>query len=363
MPLHKDIAPVGSDTGGDHNDMRALWEVSPCAMSLWNLDRSFCLLNQSAQRLTNYTETDFLKRHSLWVERIHPDDRQSFTQSQTALMTGKSPVQCDYRFLPRNAYRPVWLRENSILDIGRSKGPWDVLSVYIDISDLKANNMAGVKEDDLISLVKRLNHELSNCIQKAVLELEIAKFGLEESAKSSDLVMAVDAVNRSLLSLRDQLVSVRENLAPHDPSTILDVTVQRLRKELHRRRVNLQLVRRGPLPMVRGDKNELLSAFEKVFEVCGAMSRNGGKLEVEAGPKEVAGQLYAEVKVISSSAASFGPNDRGAFEGYGEGESHQIGLGIALAAEILGRYHGQVYFRREGKKRGEVTILIEASPS
>jgi hypothetical protein len=92
------------------------------------------------------------------------------------------------------------------------------------------------------------------------------------------------------------------------------------------------------------------------------MLKHGGNLEVEAGPKEVGGQLYAEVKVMSSSAASFELGDGGAFQSYVGVKSHQIGLGIALAAEILGRYRGQVSFREEGKNRGEVTILIEASP-
>jgi hypothetical protein len=351
------------DLGG----MRALVEASPCAMSLWSGDRTFCLLNQSAKHLINYTEADFLQRRSLWVERIHPDDQQNFSRSQKALTAGNSPVQCDYRFLPRNACRPVWLREVSALDTSHGKVPWDIFSTYIDISDLKANNKANnaveINEDDVTNFTKLLRHELSNCVQKVIMELEFAKLGVKKNPNSSDLVSAVEAVNRSVLSLQDQLVRRLETFVPQDPSALLDVTVQKLRKELHRHRVNLRLVRRAPLPMVRGDRDQLLSAFEQIFEYCGAMLKEGGNLEVEAGPKEVGGQLYAEVKVMGTSAVSFEPGDGGAFQSFGRVEGREIGLGIGLAAEILRRYRGQVSFRREGKNQGEVTILIKASPN
>lgn len=361
MLVRDDIVPLGSDRDRNLSGIRAFLEISPCAISLWSRDRSFCLLNQSAQRLLNYTEADFLKHRYLWLERIHPDDQQIFSWSQAALGTGRSPVRCDYRFLPRNARRPVWLREISTVETSQRRVPWDIFSVYTDISDLKASKAAEIREDDVMNLIRLFSHELRNSVQKVIMELEFAKLGMERTVNSNDLVSAADAVNRSVLSLRDQLMCLLESFASHDPSAILDVTVQKLRKELHRRRVNLRLVRRGPLPMVRGDKAQLLSAFERVFEFCGAMSKDGGNLEVEAGPKKLGGQLYAEVKVMGTSAVSVEPGEA-AFQSCVGGESHEIGLGMALAAEILGRYRGQVSFRKEGNNRGEVTILIKASP-
>lgn len=363
MALHKEIASVTANRSADRNDTHALWEISPSATALWNRDRSFCLLNQSARRLIKYTEADFSNRRSLWIERIHPDDQQDFFRSQEALRNGKSPVQCDYRFLPRNAQASIWLREISVLHTRCGKVPWDIHSVYTDISDLKANNAAGIKEENVMNAIKLLSHELMNCVQRVIMELELVKLGLDGNVRSNDLLSTVDAMNRAVVSLRDQLVWVLESFASHDPSTILDVTVQKVRNELHRQRVNLRLIRHGPLPMVRGDRDQLLSAFERVFESCGAMLKHGGNLDVESGPKEIGGELYAEVKVISSPATFFDPDDTGASQSYRNGEGYQIGLGIALAAEILGRYRGQVSFRKEGKNRGEVTILIKASPN
>src|SRR5262245_54142992 len=47
------------------------------------------------------------------------------------------------------------------------------------------------------------------------------------------------------------------------------------------------LVRREPLPMVRGDEEQLRSAFAYVFEFCGSMLKNGGNLDVEVRRKEI----------------------------------------------------------------------------
>jgi hypothetical protein len=81
---------VGSDPGGHFGEVRAFWETFPCA--IWRRGRSHCLLNSSAKRLINYSETDFLRRPSMWSERIHPDDQQKFLQSQERLAKSKSPV-------------------------------------------------------------------------------------------------------------------------------------------------------------------------------------------------------------------------------------------------------------------------------
>jgi PAS domain-containing protein len=363
MELHKHIASVSLINHGDQADTLSLWEISACAMALWSRDRSLCLLNESARRLINYAESDFLHCSSLWGDRIHPHDQQEFRRSEEALRNGKSPVRCDYRFLPKNAQNHIWLREASVLSTQHEGTPWHIFSAYTDISDLQAKNAAGITADNMMNSIKLLNHELMNCVQKVVMELELAKLGLDGSDRSSELLNTVDAMNRSVMSLRGHLASLVESLIPHDPSSILDDTLQKLRKQLHRQSVNLRLVRRGPLPLVRGDRDQLLSAFEGVFESCRAMIKNGGNLDVEAGPKEVGGQLYAEVKVISSSAATLDCDDYGTYQGYETGEGYQVGIGIALAAEILSRYRGQVSFRKQDDNRGEVTILIKASPN
>ncbi|HEV8722572.1 MAG TPA: PAS domain-containing protein [Candidatus Binatia bacterium] len=336
----------------------------PCAISLWSGARSYCLLNGSAKRLINYSEADFLNRPSLWPDRIHPDDQQKFLQSQERLAKGKSPVHCDYRFFPKNADRPLWIREISALCRGQNKTAWDILSVYTDISDLKATKAAEDKENPLADAVKLLTHEFQNCVHKIKMELDLAGLGLKGKFNYTNLVSTVDSMNRLLEDLRPQLVRVvgmEGRRTSQNPSAILDTIVRKMRKDLNRQRVNLNLVRRGRLPMVHGDNEELHSAFERVFEFCGAMLKDGGNLEVEAGPKELGGQVYAEVKLTTRSPAFIKSGREKVFQSDVGIEGDRNKLSIDLAREIFSRYRGQVSFRKQSSHRGQVTILIKAS--
>jgi hypothetical protein len=347
--------------GGHFDEVRAFWEMIPCAISLWSRERSHCLLNASAKRLINYSEADFLNRPSLWPDRIHPDDQQKFLQSQERLAKGKSPVHCDYRFFPKGADRPLWIREISVLCQSQNKTAWHILSVYTEISDLKATKAAETEENSLTDSVKLLTHEFQNCVHKINMELDLAELGLKGKFDYTDLVNAVDSMNRSLEDLRSQLVKTDERRTSQNPLTILDTIVRKMRKDLNRQRVNLRLVRRGPLPMVQGNNEELHSAFERVFEFCGAMLKDGGNLEVEAGPKEMDGQVYAEVKLTTRSTAPIDPGREKVFQSYLGAECHRNELSIDLAREILSRYRGQVSFRKKSNNRGQVTILIKSS--
>jgi PAS fold len=347
--------------GGHFDEVRTFWEMIPCAISLWTRERSYCLLNESAKRLINYSEADFLNHPSFWMNRIHPDDQQNFLQAQERLAKSKSPVSCDYRFFPKNADRPLWIREISALCQGQNKTAWDILSVYTEISDLKATKAAETEENPLADAVKLLTHEFQNCVHRINMEVDLAGLGLRGKFDYTDLVNAVDSMNRSLADLRSQLVRTDERRTSQDPLTILDTIVRKMRKELNRQRVNLRLVRRGPLPMVQGDNEELHSAFEQVFEFCGAMLKDGGNLEVEAGPKEMGGQVYAEVKLTTRSSALIEPGREKVFQSYLGAECNRNELSIDLAREILSRYRGQVSFRKKSNNRGQVTILIKSS--
>jgi PAS fold len=346
---------------GHFGEVRAFWEMIPCAIALWTRERSYCLLNGSARRLINYSEADFLNHPSLWMDRIHPDDQQNFLQAQERLAKDKSPVSCDYRFFPKNADRPLWIREISSLCHGQNKTAWDILSVYTEISDLKATRAAETKENPLADAVKLLTHEFQNCVHKINMELDLAGLGLREKFHYTDLVNAVDSMNRSLADLRSRLLRTDERCTSQNPLTILDTIVRKMQKDLNRRRVNLRLVRRGPVPMVQGDNEELHSAFERVFEFCGAMLKDGGNLEVEAGPKEMDGQVYAEVKLTTRSSALIESGSEEVFQSHLGAECNRNELGINLAREILSRYRGQVSFKKQSSNRGQVTILIKSS--
>jgi len=342
------------------DDASALLEMIPCPAALWSRDRSFYLLNESAKCLIRFSEKDLSNRPSFWTERIHPADQQKFFRSQKELAKSKSSASCDYRFFPKGATQPIWIRDFSILAKQEGVVPWDVISTYIEVSDLKVAVSTENNEGATRTIIERLIHDLQNGLHTATMGLELAKAGVNEHADISRLLVAMHSMRDSLQDLQDCILPLERSLGCPDPAAILDMVLRDVRKEVEPHQINLQLVRREPLPMVRGDPERLRSALERVVRYCGHNVGDGGDLAVEAGPKKIGEDLYAEVKITPSSAASIEYNERKDFQPYLEVENEKIELGMALAAEILRRYHGRVSVRRQSVRRGQVTILMKA---
>jgi hypothetical protein len=185
---------------------RTFCELIPGAASLWSRNRSFCVLNNSATRLSNYSEAEFVRCPSLWIQRIHADDRANFLQSMKELDKGKSTAQCDYRFFPRGAHRPTWIRENSLLGGDRIGNALEFISIYTDISDLKWDSSVPSKKDANAEVVRSLLHELQNRIQKITMELELAQMDSKNQLSVADVV---NLIKHSLQDVGDQLAGMR----------------------------------------------------------------------------------------------------------------------------------------------------------
>lgn len=342
----EDRKNISADSNRDNQleEARVFCAMIPGAAALWSRDRSFCLLNEAAQRLINYSEAEIFNLPSIWVERIHPDDRRKCCVSLEKLVSGESVAQCDYRFFPKNAIKPIWIREQSLRRQGQQRTALDTIAAYTDISDLKATPDA-----------KLLIHDLQNCIQKVSMELELLMMDLKRN-NSTEFISAIDSINHSLRNLREQVTSIPQSRSFQDPFAILDGIMQKMRKDLNRQRVNLRLVRRESLPMLAGNNDQLRSIFEQVFEFCGAILKQEPNLALDAGPKEDRGEINAEVDLTTSSPDSNEVNEIEAFQP----EVHLVGLDVVLAGEILARYHGQVSIQKKSDSRGQVDVIIKA---
>jgi hypothetical protein len=350
-------ATIPAIAKGPFGGVREFFEMVPGPVALWSGDRSLCLLNDAAKRLTHYSENDFVHSPSLWMERIHAGDRQGFGRFVEELRRSPSRLRCDYRFFPRDADEPVWLREHALRTQDPMANGWEIMSAYTDISDLKSRHDEAAKKDDDGS-AKLLNHKFQNCIHKMSMELELAQRDLRRRSNSTEVENVMECLRQALADLSDQVLKILQGRVSQDPVAILDGVVHKMRKELTRRRVNISLVRQEPLPLVEGDRDQLRCAFERVVEFCGSRLKKGGNLEIEVRRKESGGQVYAEVTVTSSSSAF--PELAGKQE-LAQIEGHRIEVGMALATEILQRYRGQVSFHKVSDTQDQVTVLISAS--
>jgi hypothetical protein len=252
-----------------------------------------------------------------------------------------------------------------VLNEDQTASPWQVRSAYTEISDLKSRYAKVGQREISAEVVEKVIHAVQNRLHVLSMGLELAGRGLNDQIEPSRFLEIVGSINRSVQDLRDYLVRIDGGLSAQDPAEILNAVLSRMRKELDRKSISLRLVRREPVPVVQAHKEQLCSAFESIIEFCGAMLSRGGELNVEAGPKEVGGRIFAELKVTASPAASF------EFVEGGESrpqlnlvvDNSGVRVKLAIAAEILRRYQGQVSFREASPQRGQLTVLIRSSCS
>jgi len=112
-----------------------------------------------------------------------------------------------------------------------------------------------------------------------------------------------------------------------------------VRKKVYARRINLRLVRRESLPMAGGDPERLRSILESVDRFCGRNLSDGEVLAIEAGPKKIGEDRYAEVQITPFFAESIEFDERKKNRPFLE-VGKRIELGRALASDILRRYQG-----------------------
>ena len=229
-----------------------------------------------------------------------------------------------------------WLREVSVLSSNQSHGPAYVISTYIEINDLKESRKereAELSEATRVDILKSLFHDVQNCIQIVRMEIELTEFGFQKDPEAAKLSRTLSSVDRLLRELRDYLGPNATRMTIEDLEAILKSILRPMQQQFNGKKVNLHLVRRGPMPPVEVDKKQVRGALKGVLEFCGLLLKEGGDINIEAGQVDVKGQAYAELKVTTTAAGSVGIADSDAFRASIRVGDDHVGIGIDLARQ------------------------------
>src|SRR5215468_375522 len=83
-------------------DVSVILEVIPYPVALWSLDRRSCIFNHPTRELLGFSDDDFIKNGSLWMDHVHPQDQDVFASAWRKLQAGEKKIGCRYRFFPKN---------------------------------------------------------------------------------------------------------------------------------------------------------------------------------------------------------------------------------------------------------------------
>lgn len=332
-------------------------DLFPFPIALWNRDFTSGYLNESGRRLVGLIESNVLDLGSGWTSRVHPDDRDRYVAFRKQLAKEKSRGLCDYRILRGDSPSSIWIREVSAFGDARIPCPWEIRSVYTEVSDLKSGPSISPQRD----MTKTL-HELENQVHVLSMAVELAGRGLEKNVELRQFVTIVNSINRSVQDLRNCLGSWEVRFGLHDPVDILAEVLSDAQPNLNRRRIAVRFLRRRAGAMVGGEKKYLRNAFENVIEVCASLLRDGGELEIEAETQETGGQVFTEINFTATIAASSELSENLGWQRLAtQMKEEYVVSSLTLAREIVRRYRGSITFRRVSMRQARVSVLLKAS--
>jgi PAS domain S-box-containing protein len=86
------------------------------------------------EAILGYTAREWVANPALWLERIHPDDREEALASEHRTAITGGPLSCEYRMIAKDG-RHLWIRDEAVV-LEETGGPI-LQGVLYDITDQK----------------------------------------------------------------------------------------------------------------------------------------------------------------------------------------------------------------------------------
>lgn len=341
----------------DFAQSRSMLNRLPFAAALWSLDRRHCAFNDSVSRLLGYSERDFEQESALWMERIHPQDRNAFSAAWRQIQSGENEyASCHYRFLPRHERARIYLGEFLFAKSAEDTPGPAIWSLYTEEPNFEDDVLESAQVRDL---VHGLNHEIGNSLQAIKGEIDLLLLAGALPAENAG------GISRGIERLADLTSEVNEYLAPiacdrrrKNPATVVREVLDANAERLNQRGIRITLDIKDAFPELPLG-SDFQRAFKRIIELSLALLPEGGDLRVEARLRRVRESRYLDLQVIHVSPCGLAVEEAEIFRPYLKINQHRIGLTMAIARQLLRRHFGKIVFHKEQRNRGVFSISIK----
>jgi PAS domain S-box-containing protein len=346
----------------------------------WHVGTGSVYWSKEHYRIFDYDPETTMPSYSLFLERIHPEDRFSFEEILNRAVRDKSDFEYDYRIvLPDRSIK--FLRSVSQALINRS-GELEFIGTVMDITERKRAEEAVSKAQAELAHVTRvatvgeltasIAHEISQPLAAVVHNANASLRWL--SRDSPNLAEACEAIRRIVRDgnragdvisrMRALFKKASTAKEPLDINEVVQEVLTLTQNELQRNRVSLRTQFANDLPLVMGDRIQLQQVLlNLLMNAIQAMSGVGeGPRELRVSSEKVTGisgeseedtlednaLADAEWSHVLIAVRDSGPGldpkglDR-LFDAFYTTKPQGLGMGLAISRSIIEAHGGRLW--------------------
>jgi PAS domain S-box-containing protein len=321
--------------------------------------------------------------HQGWRDMVHPDDLESCVAAFDEACKSHAAYSCEYR-LRRHDGRYRWILEQVALDVGADgAGAPRYVGYCIDISaQRERENLLKERNDTLSEEARRkdeflamLSHELRNPLAAIASSLAVMRnYHISDPliAKNRSIIeRQFDHLSGVVNDLLDVARIANGKIGMVHESITLDAVIERA-LEISRPRIEamshaLKISRPPEIIAIHGDLKRLAQALANLLNNAAKFTPQSGTLTLSAGRQGDRTFLRVQDTGVGINPA-FRPR---LFQLFAQDDSAEartqggLGIGLAVAHEIVGLHGGTIEARSDGPGWGsEFTIYLptEAPP-
>ena len=342
------------------SDLVFLMDVTSDGVWEWFPELEFEYISEGFWNVLGYDQTDMIETPRVWMDVIHPDDKESLVENRKQHIESKGEIPCvtRSRYTRSDGKEVIIMCRAYILDWLPDGRPWRVLGTYTDITDI-------VKKDALEAksvFISRMSHEIRSPLCTILNECELLGARIDTRV-IADTCRQLVSISNDILNLgRISQAPLKLVTETKDPFDVMSLCTKRHRLEAKKNGMNIQLTM-GELPeLVDIDSGKFNQVIDNLVTNSIKYSDNGTiKLALEYNEDSE----MCSVRVEDQGRGMDADLQSRAFEEFVQGNdtSQGAGIGLALARRMVSVMGGDVEIERSSPGEGTVMLFTSFLPS
>jgi two-component system sensor kinase FixL len=345
-------------------------------LGIWvhDLARGEVWASEQWRKLFGFTKTERVD-FDLFLQRLHPEDRETIRNVMTGPMASEASYDREYRLVLPDG-RTRWIASRGKFEFSADGKPVRRRGVSLDITMRKQAELEAERHRNAVAHLSRvttlgeisgsLAHELNQPLGAILANAEAAGRALKKDAPDLDEVRAILADIRSdSLRAADTVRGVRAflrreglDIQPRDVAELVTEAVRLIRTDAMSREVTVLLDLAPDLPLIAGDRihlqqvllNLLVNGMDSM-STCPVKDR---RLTIRATCTDA---RAVEIYVIDAGVGISVENLPRVFDSFHTTKPGGLGLGLSICRSIVEAHGGKIRLRNN-PDRGVTASLI-----